>query len=143
MATTTVQSNLVPILLSSDSGTTYKSVVCKKSWSFTNETSTSKEETDCGVLVGVGANSWSFDVEGVINTTPGSTEVSAEDLLGFSAGQTSLLVKAQYPTSGSPGADFYMQGACYITNFKITNSVGSLMTFTATITGTGTLDVTA
>lgn len=142
MAVTTLQSNLVPISLSSDSGTTYKTVTCKKGWTFNHDISTTEEETDCGTLTGLGSNKWSFDIEGVMNTSPASTEVSAEDLLSFSSAQTSLLVKAQYPTSGSPGTDLYAQGAGYITNLKITNSVGSLMTFSATFKGTGTLDIT-
>lgn len=142
MATTTLQSNLVPIALSSDSGSTYKNVVCKKGWTLNHDTGTTKEETDCGTLVGVGSNDWSFDFEGVMNTTPASTELSAEDILGFASAQTLLLIKAQYPTSGSPGTDLYAQGQGYITNLKISNTVGSLMQFTFTFSGTGTLDIT-
>lgn len=143
MATTTVQSNLVPIAVSTDSGSTYKNVVCKKSWNFNHETSTTSEETDCGTLTGIGSNTWSFDVEGVMNTTPASTELSAEDLLSIAHNQTNVLVRAQYPTSGTPGTDIYIQGSAYITNFRVVNTVGNLMTFTATITGTGVLDITA
>lgn len=143
MATTTVQSNLVPIYLSADSGSTYKSVVCKKSASFKGSTSTTEEETDCGILLGIGANKWSFDVEAIVNTTPASTEMSYEDILGYWQAQTALLVKYQYPTSGSPGADFYHQGTVYITDISQANSVGNLLSFTITLSGTGTLDVTA
>lgn len=143
MATTTVQSNLVPISLSSDSGSTYKTVVCKKSVNFKGSTSTTKEETDCGVLVGIGANEWSFDVEAIVNTTPASTEFSYEDILGFWSAQTALLVKYQYPTSGTPGGDFYHQGTVYITDLSQANSVGNLLTFSMTLSGTGTLDISA
>ena len=139
MATTTIQSNLVPIKLSTD-GTTYKTVVCKKSWSFTGSSSVTEEETDCGTLTGLGAYKWSFDLEGVLNSTPASTETSVEDMLGWSSGQTLLYVKAEYPVAA--GTDFYMQGTCYLTDFKVTNSVGSLMTFTGTLKGTAALDIT-
>lgn len=143
MAVTTLQSNLVPIAVSSDSGTTYLNVACKKGWTFNHDTPTSEEQTDCGTLIGLGSNTWSFDVEGVVNTTPTSgSEISAEGLVALATAQTSILVKAQYPTSGSPGTDLYFQGAAYITNFKVDNKVGSLMTFTATIKGTGQLDIT-
>lgn len=141
MAVTTLQSNLVPLKISTDTGTTKKSIVCKKSWTFNHSTSTTEEETDCGVLLGIGANKWSFDVEGVVNTTPtGASEVSAEDLLGIANAQTKFLVYLDYP-SGS-GTDLYASGEAYLTDFKITNSVGNLMTFTGTISGTGTLDIT-
>ena len=140
MAVTTLQSNLVPISLSSDAGVTYKTIVCNKGWTFNGSTSTTKEETDCGVLTGIGANEWSFDIDGVVNTTPGTTEFSAEDLAGFWAGQTALKIKAEYPAV--TGTDLYLQGDVYITSFKITKAVGSLLTYTATFTGTGTIDNT-
>lgn len=144
MAVTSLQSNLVPISTSVDSGTTWLNIVCKKGWTFNHETSTTEEETDCGTLTGLGSNKWSFDVEGVMSTTPAAGEASAETLLGYASAQTLLLVRAQYPTSGgSAGGDLYASGSAYLTNFRITNSVGSLMNFSATFSGTGTLDITA
>lgn len=140
MATTTLQSNLVPLKISTDSGTTKKSIVCKKSWTFNHDTSTTEENTDCGVLLGLGANKWGFDVEGVVNTTPASTELSAEDLLGIAHNQTLFLVYLDYPAAA--GTDLYASGSAYLTNLKISNAVGSLMTFTGTISGTGALDIT-
>lgn len=140
MATTTLQSNLVPVKVSSDGGSTKKTIVCKKGWTFNHDTSTTEEETDCGTLRGIGSNTWSVDVEGVVNTTPASTEVSAEDLLGFASAQTSLVIFLDYPVGS--GTDLYASGTCYLTNFKITNQVGSLMTFSGTFSGTGTLDIT-
>lgn len=140
MAVTTLQSNLVPIKISTDDGVTLQSIVCKKSWSFNGTTSVSEEETDCGTLIGLGSNKWSFPFEGVVNTTPtGATEVSAEDLLSIWHNQTQFIVYIDYP-AGS-GGDFYLSGDAYITDFTITNSVGSLMIFSGTITGTGTLDI--
>jgi hypothetical protein len=140
MAVTTLQSNLVPIKISIDGGTTKKSVSCKKSWSFNLDNTISEEQTDCGVLIGLGVPKWNFDVEGVVNTTPGSTEISAEDFLGLANNQTLFDVFLDYPAG--TGTDLYATGKAYLTNLKITNSVGSLMTFTGTISGTGTLDIT-
>ena len=111
MAVTSLQSNLVPISTSVDSGTTWLNIVCKKGWTFNHETSTTEEETDCGTLTGVGSNKWSFDVEGVMSTTPGAGEASAETLLGYASAQTLLLIRTQYPTSGSPGTDLYASGS--------------------------------
>jgi len=144
MAVTTLQSNLVPFYLSADSGTTYEFGVCKKGWTFNHETSTTEEETDCGTLIGLGSNKWSADFEGVLNTTPASGEFGLEDVAGWATAQTQLLIKLTYPTSGgSAGGDLYYQGAGYITNFSVSNSVGSLITFSFTFKGTGTLDITA
>jgi hypothetical protein len=141
MPVTTLQSNLVPVKLSADAGVTKKAVVCKKSWTFNGTTPVNEDETDCGPHIGLGANKWSIDVEGIVNTTPtGATEMSAEDLLGFWNSQTSLLIYLDYPSGA--GTDLYASGSIYITNFQITNQVGSLITFSATFSGNGALDVT-
>jgi len=143
MAVTTLQSNLVPIEYSTDSGTTYLKLVCNQSWTLNQDTSVSEEETDCGILIGIGVNKWSFDAEGVLNTTPASGEASAEALQAVYAAQTLILVRTQYPASGTPGGDLYAVGSAYITKLTISKSTGSLMKFSATFSGTGTLDTTA
>lgn len=137
---TVVQSNLVPFALSTDDNT-YKNVVCKKAWSFNGDTPTKTDESDCGVHIGLGANTWSFDFEILLNTTPdGSTEMSAKDVLALWNGQTVTYVKVQYPANN--GASFFITGSGYITKFTLTNTVGSLITFTGTFTGNGTVDIT-
>lgn len=137
---TTLQSNLVPFALSTDD-VTYKNVVCKKAWNFNGTTPTNVEETDCGPLVGLGSNNWTFDFEMVLNTTPnGSTEMSAKDVLTIWNNQTASYVKVFYPNPG--GTNFYIQGAGYITSFVLQNTVGNLMTFTGTFSGNGSVDIT-
>jgi hypothetical protein len=140
MAVVTLQSTLVPIKISTDGGTTKKSIVCKKSWTLNSDNSPSEEQTDCGVLIAPGINKWSFDVEGVLNSTPGGSEVSAKDLLGLSVNGTIIDIYLDEP-SGT-GTVLYATGKAYITNFKVTGTSGNLVTFSATITGSGILDVT-
>lgn len=138
---TTIQSNLVPFAISTDD-ITYKNVVCKKAWNFNGTTPTTTEQTDCGALVSVGSNEWTFDFEMILNTTPnGSTEMSAEDILGIWNAQTYSYVKVLYPDPG--GANFYIQGAGYITSFKLTNQVGNVMSFSGTFSGNGAVDISA
>ena len=80
---TTVQSNLIPIAISSDD-VTYKNIVCKKAWNFNGDTTTTEDESDCGPHVGLGANKWTFDFTALLNTTPdGGTQVSAGTMLGY------------------------------------------------------------
>lgn len=137
---TTLQSNLVPFALSTDD-ITYKNVVCKKAWNFNGTTATNPEDTDCGVLVGLGANAWTFDFEMVLNTTPnGATEMSAKDVLSIWNNQTFAYAKVLYPNPG--GTNFYIQGGGYITSFTLQNTVGNLMTFTGTFSGNGAVDIT-
>lgn len=143
MAVTTVQGSAVPFTISTDSGSTYKTLVCNKAWGFTGDTSIQEDESDCGRHVGLGAKKWSFSIEGLANTTPGGSETSMEDLLSLWANATSFLIKVQYPTSGTPGSDFYIQGAAYLTNFQINKQTNSLISFTGTITGDGNVDISA
>lgn len=135
---TGVQSNLVPFAVST-TGVTYKNVVCKKSWNFNGTTPTNVEQTDCGPLVGLGSSEWSFDFEGILNTSvAGATEVSAKEMLDYWNNQTLLYAKVLYPNSD--GSNFYIQGSGYITNFKLANQVGNLISFTATLSGNGQVD---
>lgn len=137
---TTLQSNLVPFALSTDE-ITYKNVVCKKAWNFNGTTPTNVEETDCGPLVGLGSNTWTFDFEMVLNTTPdGATQMSAKDVLSIWNNQTFAYAKVMYPAN--TGVNFYIQGAGYITSFVLQNTVGNLMTFTGTFSGNGAVDIT-
>lgn len=139
---TPLQAKLVPMALSID-GVTYKNVVCKRTANFTGTTPTNREDTDCGNFVALGANEWSFDFEGVFNTQIEATEYSAQEILNFWQSQQSLHVKVQYPTSGTPGSNLYLQGAGYLTGTGVGLSTGSLVTFTFTFTGTGDVDIAA
>ena len=138
---TTIQSNQVPLSLSTD-GITYKNVVCKRTWGFNLTSAVNTEETDCGVEKGLGAVDWTFNFEGVVNTTPnGATEMSAAVLIGLANNQTLTYVKAL--TGDGTGSNIYIQGSGYITDFSIENSVGSLIAFTFTFNGVGAVDITA
>lgn len=138
---TPIQSNLVPVAISTDSGVTYKDVTCKKAWNFNGSTATNVEGTDCGPLVGLGSNNWTIDMEMVLNTTPdGATQISAKEMLDIWAAQTLAQIKVLYPSLG--GTNFFIQGSGYLTSFVLQNTVGNLMTYTATFTGQGSPDVT-
>lgn len=132
---TTVQSNLVPLAISTDGGVTYKNVVCKRAWNFAGTTSVNTEETDCGIEKGLGAPDWTMDFEGVVNTTPNSpTEISASELGALWQDQTLLRIKVVTP---------YVEGGGYITDLGFQNAVGNLMAFTFTFNGVGAVDFQA
>lgn len=137
---TFIQSNQVPLLLSTDN-ITFGAVVCKRAWNFNGTTPVNSEETDCGVAKGLGASDWTMDFEGVLNTTPTSpTELSAAVVAGYWVNQTSLYIKTQ--TGNGTGGNFFVTGAGYITDFALQNSVGNLVAFTFTFNGIGTPDFT-
>lgn len=143
MAVTTIQGSLVPFSISTDSGSTYRTLVCSKAWTLTIDTTVNEDESDCGRHVGLGTVKASFSIDGLYNTTPTSTEISGEELLSLVSNKTLFAFKVQYPTSGSPGGDLYAQGNAYLTNYQITKATNSLIAFTGTILVDGNLDISA
>lgn len=143
MAVTTVQGSTVPFSISTDSGSTYRTLVCNKAWGFTGDTTVNEDESDCGRHVGIGTAKASFSIEGLYNTTPTSTEISGEELLSLWANKTSFAIKVQYPTSGTPGGDLYIQGSAYLTNYQVNKATNSLISFTGTILIDGNVDISA
>lgn len=140
MAAQNLQSNLVPFKISTDGGTTKKSLTCLVSASFTGTTPSTEEQTQCGTFTGLGQNAWEFTFDAVVNITPtGASEVSWEDILGLWHNQTEFQVTQEYPVGA--GTDFFLQGDAYLTQIGNNVAVGSSMKFTGTIKGNGTLDI--
>lgn len=140
MSTTALQSSNVPFYVSTD-GVTYKMIVCKRGVTFTGNTPVTTEDTDCGPIVGIASNQWTFDIDAVVNTTPDiGTAESYEQILAWWSAQTLLYVRWAHPDSA--GTNFYHQGTAYITNLTSAVTQGASMTFTITFTGQGSLDVT-
>src|SRR5687767_11439020 len=140
MAASNLQSNLVPLEISSDDGTTWKTLTCLVSANFSGTTTTTEEETQCGTFTGMGANKWEMSFDSVVNLTPDSTQVSFEEVLGWWHNQTEVLVRQQYPSSGTPGSNFYMSGGAYFSALGNQVQVGSSMKFSGTLKGNGALD---
>lgn len=142
MAASNLQSNLVPVLVSSDDGTTWKTLTCLVSSNFSGTTTTTEEETQCGTFTGMGANKWEQSFDAVVNLTPTTgTELSYADVLSLWHNQTAIRVKVQYPTSGTPGTSFYREGGAYISALGDAVQVGSSMKFSGTFKGNGALDI--
>ena len=137
---TTIQSNQVPLQLSSD-GVTYKNVVCKRTTNFNGTTSVNVEETDCGIEKGLGTPDWTIGFEGVVNTTPTSTtELSTADLLSLWLNKT--LTYTKFLTGDGTGKNIYIQGTGYITDLTVDVSTGNLVAFSFTLNGVGNPDIT-
>lgn len=139
MSVNALQSSNVPFYVSTDSGySNTRMIVCKRGLTFTGNTPVTTEDTDCGPIVGIASNQWSFEFDGVVNTTPDiGTQESYEQLLKWWNAQTLLYVRWNYPDSG--GTDFTHKGAAYITNITGAVAQGSAMSFTITFTGQGSL----
>lgn len=139
MSVSALQSSNVPFYVSTD-GSSWKMLVCKRGVTFTGNTPVTTEDTDCGPIVGVASNQWTFDIDAVVNITPDiGTQESYEQILKWWAAQTLLYVRFNYPDSG--GTDFKHQGQAYITNVGSAVAQGAAMSFTVTFTGQGSLTV--
>ncbi len=139
MSTTAVQSSAVPFYVSTN-GSDYKMLVCKRGITFNGTTSTTPEDTDCGPIVGVASNQWTFDVDLIVNLTPDiGTAESYEQIVKWWDAQTLLYVRWNYPDSA--GTDFYHQGQAYITSITGQVQQGGAMNCQVTFTGQGAIDV--
>jgi hypothetical protein len=141
MPASNVQSSLVPLLISTDDGVTKKTLTCLVSANFSGTTTTTEEETQCGTFTGMGANKWEMSFDALTNLTPGATELSFEDMLSIWHNQTEVQVTMQYPASGTPGSDFFLQGNAYVSALGIAVQTGSSKKFSGTLKGNGALDI--
>lgn len=140
MSTTAIQSSSVPFYVSTD-GSSWKMIVCKRGITFNGNTPVTTEDTDCGPIIGIASNQWSFDVDVVVNLTPDiGTQESYEQLLAWWDAQTLLYVRWAYPDSG--GTDFFHKGQAYITNITSQVQQGNAMNAQLTFSGQGAIDVT-
>src|SRR5690348_3129194 len=108
MASTPLQASNYPILLSSDSGVTWKTLVCLKDWHVPVSTATSDTPTMCGTFVGLGDITFNPSGTAILDSTPSGTQCAYEDLLMWQMNKTLLQFKVADPSSGgSAGATFY------------------------------------
>jgi hypothetical protein len=136
--TDSVQQSIVPLKISTDDGTTKKSIVCLTDGGFSFSTATTSEVSQCGTHTGKGASDWEYTVTFIVNTNPGATEVSLGDLIALAGAKTDFLVYDQHP---SDGTDWYLSGTVFISALSHTLGAEGLIKATATLKGVGTLDI--
>lgn len=137
-----IQSTLVPIELSFDSGSTWQTLVCLTQYNLPLETATTQVETFCGTETGLGAQTFNPTGTFVHNTEPLPTQVTYPAMLAAWLNKTSIQFRVQYPGTGSIGSQFYHRGSAYVTSLSPSFQVGQVVQADFTLTGTGTLDIT-
>jgi predicted secreted protein len=129
---------------STDSGSTWKSIICEISNTFNFERAFDSQETKCdgGTVSKVpGAYDWSIDVSGVADNAPSGTQASYEEILALAVAGTEVLGRLQSPSSGSVGADFYKAGNMFVSSLSATEEVNGAYQFDMTLQGNGALDI--
>ena len=137
----TIQGTSVSLQLR-ENGTTgaYLNVVCETTSSLSGSASVTTAVTKCNTITSVSSPTVTFAVEGVAETAPSAGQVSVEILLAWFQNNTLLDVKYEDPEG--TGANFYVQGTGYMTEFGITSPAEGAVTFTASFQLTGSIDVT-
>ena len=129
----------------STDNSTWKSLVCLKTFTHTSEGSTSPEETACGVFVGVGLPKHSWSAEGVVDGARNSTtDVTYKDVLYWLDNGTALYYRFKNIASGSvtAGLAWQISAACLISKVQLKSQVGQVITFTIDVQAQGALTQT-
>jgi predicted secreted protein len=135
----------VVLQISTDTGTTWKSLICEitNTSNFTRETSTSPltkcdTATAAQTVIPLGY-SWSMDFDALVDTAPTTGQVTYTDMKTLAVNGTTFLVRRQYDNTGS---EFYESGSVIITSLSSPAPVDGYVGFSGTLTGSGALDLT-
>jgi hypothetical protein len=141
-----ISGDLQDLLISFDSGSTFKTLVCTKAVSVNTSAESSKEVTNCGPIVSVGEAEFSFDFDAICETAPSGSQCTYEDLLDAMVNRTELVVKYTSPvvSGSSTGAAYHHECDAYVTELTLNGGADeSFVNFSGTIESTGTVDITA
>lgn len=135
-----IQGRLVDIYVDLAGGSTYDKIVCQTSGTVSINTPVNRTQTNCGSKVSAGVPEITISGDFVMETAPGASETSYEEILAVAVAGTAVSVKVENP-SGS-GTDFYHQGTAIISNLEMNWATEENVSFSCTFEVTGTLDVT-
>lgn len=123
---------------STDSGSTYKVVVCKKSANIDGSRNVNTEETDCGTFKTLGPSNWKLNFTGVVDTGPDAGEGSWTELLTLFEANTSFMSK--FATSGN---EPWITGTGRLASLQLSADAPSdTVKFTAAFEFSGAIDIT-
>lgn len=122
--------------ISTDSGVTWKTIVCSVGDIVVRGTQTTGAETAtrCGTHKAPGTSGWEISGAGAANSTIISTEVSINELATLFQNNTSFQVRVQ---NEDDPTDYYRQGDAYLSAYEETSAIDGFtgFTFTAPVNG--------
>lgn len=141
-----IAGKLVTLQVSTDNGTTYKTLICETSSgiNMTRETTTSPL-TKCDsatvspdlTTLAAGAT---FPFDALVDDSPLTTQVTYGDLLTIFANATKVKLKREYPAG--TGTKFYTSADAYLTSLSEASTADGFTSFTGEFSMTGSLDIT-
>jgi hypothetical protein len=138
--------SIVTLQISTDTtgATGLKTITCEESSDFNLSANVNTTKTKCGSFAAVDIPEGTINFSGVVNGAPGGSELSFNDLAGYTNNKTKLYAKYQNAISGSVavGTAVFATGVGYFSSVQVTAAEGDLIKFTATFTFSGTIDTT-
>jgi hypothetical protein len=128
----------VYIDISATSTPSWKLAVCTSSKSLSISVGSTEINNDCtGDFVRnlPSTASWTMSFEGDVNTNPGGSEVSAEDIFGYTIARSTRKFKFQ-----SLDSSYIRYGEGFISQFDETATAPEYQTYSVSITGSGPID---
>lgn len=134
-----ISSNDVLLAISTNLETpAYKDVVCGQDIDIDWSKDITTLKTKCGTVKAAGEPSVTITGTGVANTTPGGSEISADDIAGIMQGNSDVLVRVQDETTP---ANYYRQGQGTMTAYSESAPLDGAITFDFTIEVSGSLEL--
>jgi predicted secreted protein len=133
-----IQGKDVNVEISTDAGTTWKTLICetRNGLQQTRDTTSTSTKCDDGVTyIGLGAKSFNMSFDAVVDTAPTVSQVTYDDMNGWFSAGTALLARIE-----STG-NFTHEGTVYVTDLSLENANGEVSQFSGTLTGSGALTI--
>lgn len=134
-----LQGKDVTIQVSTDSGTTYKTLICLETLTVDMSSDVNERTTRCGTKVGVSEPKATMTGTFVWDDAPSTAQVSGADMLTWKNNNTQVLVKAVHTTPSK----LYIQASSYLTSLSLDAPSDDVLSGNFTFNLTGTIDITA
>lgn len=134
-----IKGNLVKLEIATNPDATtptYKTVVCGEDVGLDASKDVTTRRTKCGVIKTAGDASWTATGSGVANHTPGSGEMSADEMAAVMQGDTDVLFRMVHEVDG---ALYYRQGRGIMTAYGESAGVDDPLEFDFTLEVSGNL----
>jgi len=135
-----IQGNLILIKISTDGGTTQKTLICLEDASVGQTSSTNKRTTRCGVKVGISPNEAVISGTFVWDDAPTAAQVSGIDMQGWKKNNTSLHIEVAHSTTPSK---YFVAGTGYLTEMTDDLPSDDVVSSSFTFEVVGTVELTA
>jgi hypothetical protein len=123
---------------STDSGSTYKTVVCQISANLDASRNVNTAETACGTFKAFGPSNYKLNFTGTVDTAPDTGEGSWTELLTLFEANTAFMSK--FATAGN---EPYITGTGKLASLQLQNGGPSdIVQFSAAFEFSGTVDIT-